>query len=310
MFRRAGILFKIKQFADGRSDPGLPGTEHAGRPDSIRHGIFSVRKPATGRVGGEWPMPTEDTERTSSPLRLVSIGKPGARRRSARDDAVLETFASQLLLIVAHPQLFDPLSLDRLRENARRMMRLRQDTADLLADLVRVFRTLRPAGILGELPSGAGTRVLLECLNARGKIASRARLAWIDRENILSPTGRPPQAIRLLSVARDHAREAYTVPQVAEALRLGLSTLRRLSCQWFGVPPSLIIELRRILSVANEIRITESAMKVIAGGHGFPGTSSMDRLFLRFVGMPPGAYRMRSRLLAVSENENTLSESD
>lgn len=249
-------------------------------------------------------------DRGLNPLRLVRVGRAGSHRPSRRDDAVLETFASQVLLLIGHPELFDPLSLERLGEWARGTLDGLPTTTATLADLLKAFRTLRPSESLECLMSAAASRWLLESLPIPDRSASRARQAWIHRRHLLSPHGRPAQAVQFLALVREHAREAYTVPQAAGVLCLGISTLRRLTGLWFSSPPGIIIDLCRILSVANEIRSTEGSIKAIAGGHGFRDASAMGRLFRRFVGVSPKAYRSGSRLLALSEIAQRLSETD
>jgi AraC-like DNA-binding protein len=113
-----------------------------------------------------------------------------------------------------------------------------------------------------------------------------------------------------LRLIRERGHGTLSLPEAAEALGIGRSTLERLSVLWFGVPPGVIIDLERISSVARELGDTEEGLKRIASGHAFDSSSTMGRLFRRFVGLSPRAYRQNSRLRSVREIAHKSREND
>ena len=125
----------------------------------------------------------------------------------------------------------------------------------------------------------------------------------MGRETVLCATDRPSEALRFLALAHSHSRQAYTVAQAAEVFKVSVRKLSRLSIACLSYPPGLIIDLVRIVSVANEIRATETALKDVSFRHAFPHPSAMGRLFHRFVGVSPGVYRTGARLQRLSESD-------
>ncbi len=150
------------------------------------------------------------------------------------------------------------------------------------------------------------------CRKRRQEITdlTRPRIAWRHRAHIFSLDGRPSLAKRFVELARSHARDPYSVPEAASALRMGVRTLARYSTAWFDLPPGLVIDLARISSVAEKIRGTEEPLKSISSTHSFQSTSTMSRLFRRFLPMSPAMYRAIFGLASLAETARTLADID
>ena len=79
------------------------------------------------------------------------------------------------------------------------------------------------------------------------------------------------------------------------ALHVSLRDLYRLSGRGLGYPPGVIIDLARADSLGRDLIQTGSSSVNIALAHGFHDQSTMNRLFMRFVGLSPGFYRAAGR---------------
>ena len=140
--------------------------------------------------------------------------------------------------------------------------------------------------------------------------APRARMAWYRRAAILSTAARPALARQFLRSCRQYASQSFSVLEAARDLGVGRSTLERLSLAWFGVPPGLVIDLVRILSVSDDLTCTEEPLKIIAQRHAFSSVSNMGRMFVRYVGVAPGIFRGRGRARQARDSGQSLTETD
>ena len=176
-----------------------------------------------------------------------------------------------------------------------------------------VFLSLpAPPEVLLELPLAfPGTVARLDDLGRLLRVAvlsTEARSAWAARSRILAREGRPRQACRLLETASAHDHQPFSVSQLAEVLCTGVRQLNRLSRQWFGYSPGVIIRLVRVSSVVQEISTTAEPLKVVAAAYGFRGKNVMAQEVRRFAGLLPRAHRGRAILPGVSETREAMSE--
>lgn len=139
-------------------------------------------------------------------------------------------------------------------------------------------------------------------------LSTESRSAWASRSRIVSREGRPAQACRFLETANAHDHEQFAVSQMAEALCTSPRHLNRLSEEWFGYPPGVVIGLVRVMSVVEEISTTSQPLKVIAAAHRFRGKNAMAEQVRRFMGLLPCSYRGRRVTSIVSEKRESMSE--
>jgi AraC-like DNA-binding protein len=133
-------------------------------------------------------------------------------------------------------------------------------------------------------------------VNLRAAVSrNRAQSAWGDRSLLLLSERYAAKAQHFIRLAREHAREGYTVPEAAVALDLTVRSLTRHSLTWFSYSPGVLIDLARIFSVSMDLEGSEEPIKSIAISHGFGDASTMARLFVRFVRVAPGAFRRSSK---------------
>lgn len=130
--------------------------------------------------------------------------------------------------------------------------------------------------------------------NTRERL-SPSRLAWTRRVSLLGPARRDPLSRRFLHLIGDRSRQVFTVTEAARLLGVSRSVLERICLAAFQLPPGVLINLGRALSVARDLRDTGLSLKEISSGHAFPTPSIMNRFFTRYAGMGPGAYRSRVR---------------
>ncbi|MFQ5876561.1 MAG: helix-turn-helix domain-containing protein [Acidobacteriota bacterium] len=120
-----------------------------------------------------------------------------------------------------------------------------------------------------------------------------SRRAWDHRRSIFAPERHAGSALRFLTTASEHRHRRLTVAAAAAATQTSVRTLGRLCRRAFGVSPYTILSLARIWSVAESLRRQGASLESVAEAHGFPDVSTMSRVFLRFTGVRPGAYRQR-----------------
>jgi AraC-like DNA-binding protein len=176
-----------------------------------------------------------------------------------------------------------------------------------------VFLSLSaPPAVLLELPLAfPGTVARIDEIGQvlrEDVLSTAARSAWAARWQITLREGRPEQACRFLEAASGCDHEQFTVSQMAEALCTSPRQLNRLSEEWFGYPPGVVIGLVRVMSVVSEISTTSQPLKVIAAAHRFRGKNSMTQQVRRFMGLLPRAYRDRQSISGVSEKRDSMSE--
>jgi transcriptional regulator GlxA family with amidase domain len=124
-----------------------------------------------------------------------------------------------------------------------------------------------------------------------GRPDVRSRAAWEDRARLLSLGARAGPARSLVALARAHTREAYPVGLAAAVLGTSVRGLTRLSMKALGYSPGIVLRLARIAGVARTLESTSRRLETVAQAHGFTDPAAMSRLFYRFVGVRPGAYR-------------------
>ncbi len=109
----------------------------------------------------------------------------------------------------------------------------------------------------------------------------------------------------VFAVAKKH--QGCTVEKAAAAISLNMRRLYRLCLRTLGHPPGVILDLARIVRLAQNLTHTPRTLKVIARAHGYPDEPTMSTQFLRFVGMRPGAYRGHPAHRTLSRNAIRLS---
>src|SRR3989442_2723009 len=128
---------------------------------------------------------------------------------------------------------------------------------------------------------------------AGGTSVTSARAAWAQRDWILSLEAHPGRARKFLSLVLAHDHEAYTVAEAGDSMSLTPRHLGRLSIAWFAHPTKMVIDLARIVSVTRSLIKSSDTIASISRSHGFPDPADMSRLFIRFVGLRPGTWRVR-----------------
>jgi len=136
----------------------------------------------------------------------------------------------------------------------------------------------------------------------------RAEAAWAARDRIFGKACHPPEIEAFVKHAVDHAHEGNTVQEVARTLGISERRLHRISIASIGFPPGTVLDLARIISVAADLRRERSGLESIAHTHTFPHAAAMSRLFLRFTGLRPGAFREHIQRISMSENGILLAE--
>src|SRR5438445_4781768 len=72
-----------------------------------------------------------------------------------------------------------------------------------------------------------------------GERVSPARSAWLERQRLLSPEGRPARPREFLDTALARVRDGCTVEKLAADLSLSERALNRLCRRTFGYPPGI-----------------------------------------------------------------------
>jgi len=168
--------------------------------------------------------------------------------------------------------------LDPLSATPRRLEEIR-----LIEQGVDASRILGAAASIGQ--NGRGRRPSLS-----------ARSAWANRLRVLNPTGRSRAVRSFLRSARENDHLGFSVPAAAASTGVSLRQLYRLSWGALSLPPGVIIDLTRVVSVADAVEGSALPMMTIARVHGFTDQPAMNRQFMRFVGEPPTVRRAHAVL--------------
>jgi AraC-like DNA-binding protein len=135
----------------------------------------------------------------------------------------------------------------------------------------------------------------------RGLLHSRPRMETVaalgegatqKRESI----GIPPRSVRRIKARIDEGLESgVDIGDLAKSAGYSLSHFFRLFRVSFGMPPHRYLMHRRISLAQELLTQTDLDLACIALKAGFADQSHLCRNFHRFIGLPPGAFRMRQR---------------
>jgi AraC-like DNA-binding protein len=135
-------------------------------------------------------------------------------------------------------------------------------------------------------------RALLHSRPRMETVASLGENAMQKRESV----GIPSRSLRRIQQCIDDGLESgVDIGDLAESLGYSLSHFFRLFRKSFGMPPHRYLMHRRISLAQELLTQTDLGLACIALKAGFADQSHLCRNFHRFVGLPPGAFRMRQR---------------
>jgi transcriptional regulator GlxA family with amidase domain len=135
-------------------------------------------------------------------------------------------------------------------------------------------------------------RALLHSRPRMETVASLGESATQKRESI----GLPPRSLRRIKARIDEGLESgVDIGDLAKSLGYSLSHFFRLFRRSFGMPPHRYLMHRRISLAQELLTKTDLDLAGIALKAGFADQSHLCRNFHRFIGLPPGAFRMRQR---------------
>jgi AraC-like DNA-binding protein len=153
-----------------------------------------------------------------------------------------------------------------------------------------------PRAILFSLPQACPGRVVE--LKDLGTILRRhrphlTRLAWQQMAGILSAPAWDARQRRFLALARARRRGRLSSGEVAKALRIGVRQLDRLSRDWFGHPPHVVLGLFRVERLARDLRRGANGLAELVREHGYVSRQSLNRQFQAYTGLTPAAFRIQ-----------------
>jgi AraC-like DNA-binding protein len=143
-------------------------------------------------------------------------------------------------------------------------------------------------------------RVLLHSRPRMETVASLGESASQKRES----TGIPPRLLRRIKESIDEGLESgVDIGNLAQTLGYSLSHFFRLFRKSFGMPPHRYLMHRRISLAQELLTQTDLDLACVALKAGFADQSHLCRNFHRFIGLPPGAFRMRHSRVELKEIE-------
>ena len=107
-------------------------------------------------------------------------------------------------------------------------------------------------------------------------------------------SGADTLAARAAYYMKEFCRCGSGVEEVADSLGVSPEHLSRCFRKEFGVPPVEYLTRLRIQSAINELLGTEKSVECIARENGFSNGNYFGKVFRRYMGMSPGAYRRNS----------------
>lgn len=102
---------------------------------------------------------------------------------------------------------------------------------------------------------------------------------------------------RAVTCIRERFREKLTVPQLAEYIHLSPRQLHRKFIKTFGSSPQAFILKVRIQSACELLHHGDRPISEVARESGFPDQSAFTQHFRRHMGITPGEYQSRFRLV-------------
>ncbi len=122
-----------------------------------------------------------------------------------------------------------------------------------------------------------------------------ARRAWSFPPDLSGSVFASPLASALLDLIDRRATASLSVAAAARVLHVTPRRLHRLTLRLFGQPPHVLLGLGRVRAVAQALRSHGDSLERIAEECGYTDPGTMSRMFFRYVGIRPGAYRRQSR---------------
>ncbi len=150
--------------------------------------------------------------------------------------------------------------------------RWHHDDATTIAALRLAHALVREDGAA----AGTSLRALLPSFEA----AARRNIAGV------------PEALRTAARQLHSGAPAQPVARIAASVDLHPVSFARAFRRHFGVSPTDYRQRARVLAAARELLATRRSLVSVALEHGFADLSHMTRLFRRFLGSPPGAFRL------------------
>jgi AraC family transcriptional regulator of arabinose operon len=101
------------------------------------------------------------------------------------------------------------------------------------------------------------------------------------------------RVVMLCNYIQSHIRENLTLQRLAKEFYLSPSHLNLLFRNSLGQSPMTYVRTIRMRSMRDMLARTSCSIKEIAEMHGFPSQSEFSRLFRRYAGVTPSAYRQK-----------------
>ena len=137
-------------------------------------------------------------------------------------------------------------------------------------------------------------RALLHSRPRLETVASLGEGATQKRESV----GIPPRFLGRIKERIDEGLESgVDIGNLAQSIGYSLSHFFRLFRKSFGMPPHRYLMHRRISLAQELLTQTDLDLACVALKAGFADQSHLCRTFHRFIGLPPGAFRLRNSRL-------------
>jgi AraC-like DNA-binding protein len=141
-----------------------------------------------------------------------------------------------------------------------------------------------------------GARSIVESLTKNLLLlAMREHLGKMRSDNPLRLLLSEPQIARVVNAITRNPSERHTIVSLAKLAAMAPHTLsRRFEAIYAMVPNEFVLHVRLTMAEAL-LRSTDLPIKTIAGKVGFASRSHFSRLFSKFSGYDPTAYRLQQR---------------
>lgn len=151
--------------------------------------------------------------------------------------------------------------------------------------------------LLGEVDrQRIGARSMVESLTKNLLLlAMREHLGKMDTDNPLRLLLSEPQIARVVNAINKNPGQRHTMVSLAQLAGMTPQALSRRFEAIFAVPPSEYVLQIRLSKAEALLRNTDLPVKTIAGKVGFASRSHFSRLFSKFSGYDPTAYRLELR---------------
>lgn len=109
-----------------------------------------------------------------------------------------------------------------------------------------------------------------------------------------------PEAREVATLLCDSLSRRWTVAELADAVHLSPSQLRRVFTEAFGKSPIAYLTMLRAQRMAHLLKVTDSSISTIAASVGWGDADFAAQQFRRSIGVTPSEYRLLSRQLPLS----------